>query len=133
MSDNAAMSLKRHLSGYAIVGLLQWLIEYAVMLALSQWLLPVPAANICGRICGALLGFWLNGRWTFAGEHSALSRKAMLRFALVWLGLTLLNTAIVSAIDLAAGLRAAQVLKPVIDLGSAGIGFLLSRHWIYSR
>lgn len=38
------MSLRRHLGGYAAVGLLQWLVEYAVMLALSQWVMPVAPA-----------------------------------------------------------------------------------------
>ena len=32
------MTLKRHLGRYAISGLLQWAMEYAVVLALSQWL-----------------------------------------------------------------------------------------------
>ena len=126
------MSLRRHLGGYAAVGALQWGIEYIVMLALSQWVLPVAPANVIGRVCGAAVGFWLNGRWTFTGTEHRMDRRALRRFVLVWLGLTLVNTAAVDLIDHAAGLRAAQALKPAMDVLCAGLGFLLSRQWIYS-
>ena len=53
------MTLRRHLSGYAVIGLLQWLVEYGLMLALSEWVMPVEPANVIGRLCGAVLGFWL--------------------------------------------------------------------------
>ena len=31
------------------------------------------------------------------------------------------------------GLRHAQLLKPLADMASGGIGFLLSRHWVYRK
>ena len=126
------MSLRRHLGGYAAVGALQWGIEYAVMLVLSQWVMPVAPANVIGRICSAAVGFWLNGTWTFAGEGRRMGRRALRRFLLAWLALTIVNTAAVNAIDHSAGLRAAQALKPAVDVLCAGLGFLLSRYWIYS-
>lgn len=127
------MSLSRHLSRYAISGLLQWTLEYALVLALSQWLLPIAPANIIGRICGALLGFGLNGRWTFVGEGHTAGRRAALRFAAMWIVLTAINTTGVASVAALADLRSAQVLKPAVDLLTAGVGFLLSRHWIYRR
>lgn len=125
------MSLYRHLGGYAAVGLLQWLVEYAVMLALSQWVMPVAPANVAGRISGALLGFWLNGKWTFAGDGRQLGPRAARRFLLMWVALTVLNTVAVALVDRHAGLAAAQSLKPLADVLSAGLGFVLSRHWVY--
>ena len=127
------MSLRRHLGGYAAIGLLQWLVEYGLMVALSQWVMPVEPANVIGRLCGAILGFWLNGKWTFAADHTHVGRRQLLRFVLMWIALTLLNTWIVAAIDDRMGLRLAQLLKPGADLLSGGIGFLLSRHWVYNR
>ena len=35
------MTLRRHLGSYAAIGLLQWLVEYSLMLALSEWVMPV--------------------------------------------------------------------------------------------
>ncbi|MEO5962261.1 MAG: GtrA family protein [Thermomonas sp.] len=125
------MTLRRHLGSYAVIGLLQWLVEYSLMLALSEWVMPVEPANVIGRVAGATLGFWLNGKWTFAGEDTHMGRRAALRFVLMWLVLTVLNTWLVGAIDEDFGLRRAQLLKPLADLVSGIIGFLLSRHWVY--
>ena len=127
------MTLRRHLGSYAAIGLLQWLVEYAAMLALSEWVMPVEPANVIGRLAGAMLGFCLNGKWTFAGEGTYVGRRAVLRFVLMWLVLTLLNTWLVGIIDEEFGLRRAQLLKPLVDLLSGGIGFLLSRHWVYRK
>jgi putative flippase GtrA len=127
------MTLRRHLGSYAAIGLLQWLVEYGFMLALSEWVMPVEPANVIGRLAGAMLGFWLNGKWTFAGEGTHVGRRAVLRFVLMWLVLTLLNTWLVGIIDEDYGLRRAQLLKPLVDILSGGIGFLLSRHWVYRK
>ena len=127
------MSLRRHLSGYAVIGLLQWLVEYGLMLALSEWVMPVEPANVIGRLCGAVLGFWLNGKLTFAADDTHVGRHAAMRFLVMWIALTVLNTWIVAHLDDAFGLRAAQLLKPVADLATGGIGFLLSRHWVYNQ
>ena len=51
------MTLRRHLGGYALIGLAQWLLEYGLMLALSEWVMPVEPANVIGRVAGAMLGF----------------------------------------------------------------------------
>ena len=127
------MSLRRHLGGYAVIGIAQWLLEFVLMLALSEWVMPVEPANVIGRIAGAMLGFWLNGKWTFAGEDTHVGRHAALRFGAMWLVLTVVNTWLVASIDHRAGLRMAQLLKPGADLLTGGIGFLLSRHWVYRK
>ena len=127
------MTLRRHLGGYAVIGLLQWLVEYGLMLALSEWVMPVEPANVIGRLAGACLGFWLNGKWTFAGDDTHVGRHAAMRFVAMWIALTALNTWIVAIVDDRFGLRMAQLLKPGADLASGGIGFLLSRHWVYRK
>ena len=127
------MSLRKHLGGYTAIGLLQWLVEYGLMLALSEWVMPVAPANVIGRVFGAALGFWLNGKWTFAGDDTHVGRRAFVRFVVMWLALTVLNTWIVHAIDARFGLRMAQLLKPLADISSGVLGFVLSRHWVYNK
>lgn len=127
------MTLRRHAASYAVIGVVQWLVEYGLMLALSQWVMPVEPANVIGRLAGACLGFWLNGKWTFAGDDTHVGRHAAARFVVMWIALTVLNTWIVALIDDQLGLRMAQLLKPGADVVSGGIGFLLSRHWVYKR
>lgn len=129
----AAMTLRRHATSYAVIGIVQWLVEYGLMLVLSQWVMPVEPANVIGRLAGACLGFWLNGKWTFAGDDTHVGRHAVVRFIAMWIALTVLNTWIVAHLDNMFGLRAAQLLKPGADLITGGIGFLLSRHWVYKK
>ena len=127
------MTLRRHAASYAVIGLVQWLVEYGLMLALSEWVMPVAPANVIGRVFGAVLGFWLNGKWTFAGDGTHVGRRAFVRFVVMWLALTVLNTWIVHAIDARFGLRMAQLLKPLADISSGVLGFVLSRHWVYNK
>ena len=128
-----AVSLKRHFGGYAVVGIVQWLVEYGIMVALSAWLMPVEPANIIGRICGAMLGFWLNGRFVFKGDGRSIDRASFLRFALMWVALTGLNTWILDWIDDHHGLRTTWATKPLVDILTGLIGFWLSRRWVYGR
>ena len=127
------MSLRRHAMSYAAIGLVQWLVEYGLMVVLSRWVMPVEPANVIGRLAGAVLGFWLNGKWTFAGDDTHVGRHAAMRVVTMWLGLTVANTWIVAHLDDVLGLHMAQLLKPGADLLTGGIGFLLSRHWVYKK
>ncbi|TYT26100.1 GtrA family protein [Luteimonas viscosa] len=127
------MSLRRQGSHFLAIGVLQYLVDWAVTVWLSHMGMAIEAANVTGRICGALLGYWLNGRFTFAGEDTAMGRVQFQRFALLWLGTTAVSTLAMSAIDDMLGLKSAWLAKPVVDAGLALVGFVLSRHWIYKR
>jgi putative flippase GtrA len=48
---------------FRAVGLAQLLLDWGVFVLAGACAVPVPAASsLCGRLAGALLGFWLNGR-----------------------------------------------------------------------
>ena len=49
----------------------------------------------------------------------------------MWLALTALNTWTVGLVDHHTGLHTAQLFKPFADVLCAGIGFVLSRQWVY--
>lgn len=127
------MSLTRQGRHYLMIGLLQWLLDWAVMVALSNAGLWVEAANVAGRISGALLGFWLNGRITFAGDDTTVGRRQLGRFVLMWLTTTFISTWAMGAIEDAVGLRWTWLAKPAVELALGALGFLLSRHWVYRR
>lgn len=129
-----ALSLGRQGSSYLAIGALQWLLDWGVMVLLSHLGLRIGVANITGRICGALLGFWLNGRITFAAcDGHALGRRQLLRFIVTWLALTLLSTVAIEAIDDVLGRKWAWLAKPLVEVGLGVLGFIASRHWIYRR
>ncbi len=79
--------------GYGVIGALQLLVDWSLFVLLTAIGMPVAGGNLAARVGGACLGFWLNGRYTFAGpEGSRANGRALWRFALVWLTLTVLST-----------------------------------------
>ncbi|PJK15094.1 hypothetical protein CO613_02525 [Lysobacteraceae bacterium NML07-0707] len=127
------MNLSRQLVAYAVIGGLQWLLDCSLTMALSHSLLPVAQANIAGRLAGAALGFWLNGRYTFGSAGNTLGGRPLARFALMWLTLTLIGSLLLDALEQHYSLTTAWLAKPLLEAGFATIGFVLSRYWIYRR
>ncbi|QOW19235.1 GtrA family protein [Lysobacter ciconiae] len=127
------MSLPRQGQHYLVIGLGQWLLDWAVMVALSHYGLSVELANIAGRVSGALIGFWLNGRITFAGDDTVIGRRQLLRFVLMWALTTAISTWAMGAINHLGGLKWAWLAKPAVEIALGGVGFVLSRHWVYRR
>ncbi|PJK08816.1 hypothetical protein CO610_04625 [Lysobacteraceae bacterium NML95-0200] len=124
------MSLSRHLRLYLLIGLIQWGLDCALMMALSHSLLPVAQANIAGRVAGAALGFWLNGRYTFASA-TPLTGRPLIRFLTMWLTLTITGSLLLGWLQQQHSLTAAWLAKPLLEAGFAVIGFVLSRYWVY--
>lgn len=127
------MSLTRQGRHYLAIGILQWLLDWGVMVALSHGGLSVETANLAGRVTGAAVGFWLNGRITFAGDGTEIGHRQLARFGLMWIGTTIASTWMLASIDDAVGLKWAWLAKPGVELMLGLIGFALSRHWVYRR
>jgi putative flippase GtrA len=127
------MTLTRQGRHYLAIGLLQYLVDWGVLVGLSHLGLAVELSNVAGRVSGALLGFWLNGRITFAGDDTGIGRLQFGRFLMMWLLTTALSTWAMGAIDDIAGLKWAWLAKPAVELALGGLGFVLSRHWVYRR
>lgn len=127
------MSLTRQSRHYLMIGGVQWLVDWGVMVGLSHLGLPIEPANVAGRISGAVLGYWLNGSITFAAEDTRLGRVQLTRFVLMWLLTTAISTWAMGTIDDVLGLKWAWLAKPGVELTLGVFGFLLSRHWVYRR
>jgi putative flippase GtrA len=125
-------SVVRDAAWYVAVGLLQLALDVAVFSTAFWAGVPAAPANLLGRVAGACIGFWLNGRYTFADAgQPRLGRRRFLRFLLAWLALTLLSTAAMHAAE--ASLPRGQVywVKPLVEVICAGLGFWIARRWIY--
>ncbi len=125
------MTLRRHASHYLAIGFVQWLLDWGVMVGLSHFGMRVVPANIVGRIAGACVGYWLNGKLTFAGDDTTVGHKQFGRFLAMWVFTTALSTLAMGHIDDVFGLKWAWIAKPAIELVLGLIGFVLSRHWVY--
>ncbi|MCK6232226.1 MAG: hypothetical protein K0R79_2577 [Stenotrophomonas indicatrix] len=126
------MSLLRQGRSYLVIGLLQLLLDWAVFVLATAAGMPAAPGNVCGRVAGMLLGFWLNGRITFADANGQrLGWRRFARFLPLWLLLTMASTLLVAAADHALGLRYAWLAKPLVEAGLAVVSFLLLRHVVY--
>lgn len=123
--------LGRQILSYGIVGICQIGIDWPIFICLSQLGVTPSIANVIGRICGALAGFWLNGRWTFSRHASQLGLRHLLRYAALWSIMTMISTTIVLLVDHSHGLQWAWVVKPFADAALAATGFVISKYWIY--
>ena len=126
------MPLLRQSSHYLAFGVLQLLLDWALFVAFTALGLPAAPANLASRTSAALLGFWLNGRYTFAdGSGSRLGWKRFIRFWALWLVMTALSTVLVAVVESQLGLHWAWLAKPVVEAGLAVINFFLLRHLVY--
>ncbi|MFT4197378.1 MAG: GtrA family protein [Pseudoxanthomonas sp.] len=116
---------------FLAVGGLQLLLEWSVFVALGALGVHAVPANLCGRVAGALLGFWLNGRYTFAGEDARTGWRHFARFLAVWLPATALSTALMAQLQAWLGLHLSWLAKPVVEGGLAVLSFFVSRHFVY--
>lgn len=126
------MNIARQGASFLIVGCCLIVLDWAVFVVLTALgAMPVPA-NIAGRVAGALVGFWANGRITFAVPGSTrLGRRRFVRYLVLWLTLTLLSTVLVTLLASRLSLEVAWLAKPVVEAGLAALSFLVSRHWVY--
>ncbi len=124
------MSLLRQGSSYLVIGLIQLALDWAVFVAATALGMPAAPGNLLGRVSGMLLGFWLNGRYTFArdGEHRL---GWFVRFLLLWGVLTAISTLLVTLAAEHLGLRYAWLAKPLVEGGLAAVSFLLMRTLIF--
>lgn len=126
------MNLLRQGSRYIAIGLLQLLLDWGVFVVASALGIAAAPSNLLGRTSGALLGFWLNGRYTFSrhGQHR-LGWRRFARFLALWLAMTLISTLLVSSAAGHLGLQMAWLGKPLVEGGLALATFFLLRHLVY--
>ncbi|MGE8227082.1 MAG: GtrA family protein [Stenotrophomonas sp.] len=126
------MSLFRQGSQYIAIGLLQLLLDWIVFVVATAAGIPVAPGNIIGRVSGALLGFWLNGRYTFAqnGIQSHGWRRLPC-FLAVWLPMTIFSTWAVNWAAQSLGIQLAWLAKPIVEGCLAVVSFVLLRHVVF--
>lgn len=124
--------LFRQGGSFVAVGALQLLVDWLVFVLLTALGVPPVPGNVAARVSGALLGFWLNGRVTFAHDGRArLGWARFARFLMVWLPLTAVSTLLVAWAAAALGLHLAWLAKPLVEGMLAVLAFFLWRHLVY--
>jgi len=119
-------------AAYVVFGLIQLALDTAIFIGLSALGVPLMPSNIAGRIAGACLGFMLNGRVTFAtGGGNGISQPAFARFVLLWLGLTVIGTGMLSVVEHQFGLVGSWYAKPLVEAMLAVLGFVGLKFFVF--
>lgn len=126
------MNMLRQGASYGIVGALQLGVDWGCFVVMSALGVATVPANVAGRIIGAMLGFWLNGKATFSSALvDGLRGRHLARFLLSWGAMTVFSTIAIALADHAKGLQFAWIIKPLADAVLALCGFIISKYWIY--
>jgi len=126
------MPLLRQGGFYLAFGVLQLLLDWLLFVAFTALGMPAAPANLASRTSAALLGYWLNGRYTFADDAgSRLGWKRFARFWLLWLAMTAISTVLVAFVAARLGLHWAWLAKPLVEGVLAMANFFLLRHLVY--
>ena len=126
------MPLLRQGSRYLAFGVLQLLLDWLLFVAFTALGMPAAPANLASRTSAAMLGFWLNGRYTFAdGQGSRLGWGRFARFWALWLVMTAISTLLLALVEAQLGLKWAWLAKPVVEGALAAANFFLLRHIVY--
>jgi len=108
------------------------LIDWVVFVMLSSLGMAPWSANLAGRAAGAIVGFWANGKVTFAESgYSRLGRRRFLRYIVLWSMMTILSTLFVTDLVDYISLEFAWLAKPLVEASLAITSFFISRHWVY--
>lgn len=125
-------ALSRQVFLFLIIGCTQFVLDWGLFVALSHAGVPVAPANLASRVTISCLGFYLNGRYTFAhGGRPRLDREHMARYAIAWLALTALSSVLLVGVERQFDLRAAWLAKPAVEAMMAAIGFVVWRQWVF--
>lgn len=120
---------------FLLVGGLQYLLDAALFgIFLSLGLATTPA-NVLSRGAAAVGGFFANRYITFSTRADNLNRfsSSLLRFAGLWLLMTLLSTSLILLLKQQWGTAVEiQVAgKLLVEAVLAIISFLLSKYWVF--
>lgn len=133
MNDRVMRRAAGQFGMFIAFGAVQLGVDWLTFVLLTSAGIGVAAANVTGRVVGAVLGYYLNGRYTFPQGHAAarVDRRRVIRFLIGWLATSVLSTLAVVAVEQHLGLQAAWVGKLVVDGSIAILAFLLSKYWIF--
>ncbi|AVP96881.1 hypothetical protein C7S18_06560 [Ahniella affigens] len=122
----------REVLTYLLIGGTQFVLDWALF-SLLHWLgMPASPANLLGRATAALLGFYLNGRFTFAepgGQKLGGARFG--RFVLAWILMTVLSTVLVQAVVWLWPGPMVYLAKPAIEILLAFLNFFVLKWFVY--
>ncbi|MEI8326647.1 MAG: GtrA family protein [Betaproteobacteria bacterium] len=115
---------------YGTVGVFALGIDVGTFLLLRGMDFGIVPSNVLARLAGAIAAYCGNFLWTFSRSPiRAELLRSIWRYALLWVGATLVSTLLLTGLTkVGANERASklgvEMLMPVLN-------FVISRHWVF--
>jgi putative flippase GtrA len=121
---------------FAVVGVANTAAAFVVFnLAAAGLHLPLLLANVVAWVAGATNSFVWNRLWTFADRPTGRIGALVLRFIAANLVALLVSTAIVAALQAAAGSPLSTLRQNLIEAAAIGgslcVNFVISSRWVF--
>ena len=118
---------------FGFIGVTQLVTDSLIFYLLIKLSVPPWIANSTSRLLAFLLGFVLNGTFTFRRSEglSAVSKKSFVRLLILWIVLTSVSSELMTiASQHAADMRLLMV-KFSVEFALAFVSFFISKTWVY--
>jgi putative flippase GtrA len=119
---------------FFLFGILQFAVDSSIYTILSAVGLNLVLANIISRGSAALLGYFINGRYTFNKDPSA---STFFKFCIYWLIMTALSSSILwAATEIYRGMENVVftfVSKILVELLLFFISFILAKKMVFNN
>lgn len=126
--------LPRQVVLYLIFGATQFGLDCLLFAILVHFHMDLKFANVFTRFCAALVGFMLNGLYTFHNTHQTNMRlPALVRYVSLWTILTVTSTLALMASIRLFGPGLLPVAKVFVEAVLACASFVAMKAWVYRR
>lgn len=123
-------SFIKQLLQYGTVGVFALGVDVGTFLALRALGLDLVPSNVMARLAGAIAAYSGNHLWTFS-QPAAMSDwlRSSWRYALVWVGVTLLSTTLLTGLTRIGAPETPSKLG--IEMLMPLINFFIARRWVF--
>jgi putative flippase GtrA len=119
---------------YLIFGITQFGIDCSLFAILVHFQVDLKFANVLTRFCAALVGFVLNGLFTFQNRNKTNIRLlALIRYVTLWVALTVTSTLLLMASRHFFGQNLLSITKVFVEAFLACVSFLVMKLWVYGH
>lgn len=121
---------------FACVGLVQLGLDSFLFVALVGISKSLIGSYLFARATAAVIGYALNGKYTFNRDNSGLSR--LFRFVIYWIFMSTLGAVCLKTLNCWAGAndhytRSIFGAKIIIEIVLFAISFLIAKFWVYEH
>lgn len=132
MKVNPVFGLSRQLVFYLAFGVFQLCVDWLIFLSLTHFGVDIRIANPTSRLIAALVGYLLNGLFTFRTSAAPQIRgRTLAKYLALWVLLTCLSTLLILLGHKLIGDSALPYVKFVVEAFLALVSFTLMKLWVY--